>query len=67
MRASVDRERCEAHEKCVAIAPEIFELADDGFSHVKLADIPEGLRPKVERAVRLCPRQAIGIAEGATP
>jgi ferredoxin len=61
MRVVVDPQRCEAHEKCVAIAPEVFELGEDGYSHARLEDVPEELHPKVDRAIRLCPRQAIGV------
>ena len=59
MKVTVDHARCEGHEKCQAIAPEVFEVRADAYSYVKLDDVPEELRPKVQRAVRLCPRQAI--------
>ncbi len=61
MKASVDPDRCEGHGKCQAAAPEVFELREDDLSHVLLDAIPESLREKVERASRLCPRQAITI------
>ncbi len=61
MRVTIDHQRCEGHEKCQSIAPEIFEVRSDAYSYVKLEEIPEGLRPKVDRAVRLCPRQAISV------
>jgi ferredoxin len=44
-------------------APEVFELRDDDLSYVKLAEVPEALKEKVERAIRLCPRQAISWVE----
>lgn len=49
----------------MAAAPEVFEVRDDDLSHVILPHPAEALRPKVERAVRLCPRQAITIVEDA--
>ena len=59
MKVTVDHDRCEGHGKCEMSAPEVFELRDDDLSYVKLDEIPESLRDKVERAIRLCPRQAI--------
>jgi ferredoxin len=49
----------EGHGKCQEAAPEVFELRDDDLSYVLMDEIPESLREKVERAIRLCPRQAI--------
>jgi len=61
MRVEVDHDRCEGHGKCQASAPEVFELRDDDLSYVILDPIRAGLVTKVERAIRLCPRQAIRI------
>lgn len=63
MKVTVDHDRCEGHEKCQSIAPEIFEVRADAYSYVKLDDVPEELRPKVDRAIRLCPRQAISVED----
>jgi ferredoxin len=59
LKVRVDHERCEGHEKCQGIAPEVFEVRSDAYSYVKLDDVPDDFRPKIERAIRLCPRQAI--------
>ena len=63
MRVQVDSDRCEGHAKCQASAPEVFEVREDQ-SHVLMEDVPEALREKVERAIRLCPRQAVSWASG---
>jgi ferredoxin len=63
MRVVVDRDRCEGYGRCAETAPEVFELRDDGQSHVLLAHPGEELRARVERAARRCPRQAITLAE----
>ena len=62
MRVTVDHDRCEAHARCVEIAPQLFEVRDDDRSHVLIEDAGEELRGAAERAVRMCPRQAIAIA-----
>jgi ferredoxin len=59
MRVHVDPDRCEGHGKCEAAAPEVFRLGDDDLSQVLVEDVPEALQAKVERAIQLCPRQAI--------
>jgi ferredoxin len=63
MRVQVNPDMCEGHGKCEMTAPEVFELGDDDLSRVKLDPVPEDLREKVERAIRLCPRQAISVVE----
>ena len=45
------------------LAPEVFEVRDDDFLYVLDETPPEALRPKVEEAVRRCPKQAISIVE----
>lgn len=63
MKVMVDWDRCEGHARCMATAPEVFEVRDDDRSYVLIEQPGPELRPKVERAVRLCPRQAINIVE----
>ncbi len=63
MRVIVDYDRCEGNARCEAAAPEVFEVGDDDRAHVLVEQPGEDLRAKVERAVRLCPRQAIRIEE----
>lgn len=58
-KVQVNQDMCEGHGKCMAAAPEVFELRDDDLSYVLIDDVPDDLKPKVERAIRLCPRQAI--------
>lgn len=61
MRVVVDMEQCVGNGLCMAAAPEVFEMQDDG-SLTLLQEYPaEGLRSKVEDAVRFCPAQAIEI------
>jgi ferredoxin len=38
-------------------------VRSDDFLYVLQEQPPEALRPKIEEAVRLCPKQAISIAE----
>ena len=63
MKVIVDRDRCEGNARCVAAAPEVFELRDDDQAYVLIEQPGEDLRPGIERAVRFCPRQAITLVE----
>jgi len=63
LKAIVDFDLCEGHMRCQSAASEVFEVRDDDKSYVLLDPIPGDLRDKVERAVRLCPRQAISIED----
>ena len=63
MRVVVDFDLCESNALCMAAAPEVFEVRDDDFLYVLQEHPPEDLRPKIEEAVRLCPKQAISIED----
>jgi len=63
MKVVVDFSICDLHGLCVEAAPEVFQIGDDGALHI-LNETPEqGLRAKVDKAVRECPTGAISIKE----
>jgi ferredoxin len=59
----VDFDKCESNAVCMGVAPEVFEVRDDNFLYILQENPPDELRPKVEDAVRGCPKQAISIEE----
>jgi ferredoxin len=65
MRVHVDPEKCQGHNRCYALAPELFDIDEYGYSS-ELNDgvVPEGLEEKARLAVANCPEYAISIAEG---
>lgn len=63
MKVVVDFDLCESNALCMATAPEVFEVRDDDFLYVLEEHPPDELRPKVEEAVRLCPKGAISIED----
>jgi ferredoxin len=63
MKIIVDHRLCEGNARCMEAAPEVFEVRDDDKSHLLIDRPGQALRPKIELAVRLCPRQAIAIVE----
>ena len=64
LRIHIDRERCQGHARCVAVASELFQLDAFGNAH-EIGDgtVPPGLEAKVRRAAADCPELAIVIIE----
>lgn len=63
MKIVIDYDLCEANAICMAIEPSVFEVRDDDVLYILQEEPPEELRPKMEQAVRRCPKQAISIEE----
>ena len=61
MRVFVDYEKCGGHGVCCAIAPDVFELTDDGYAVVRTTEVPAGHEDDVRAAVNQCPALAISI------
>lgn len=61
MKVVVDFDLCESNAICMGIAPEVFEVRDDDFLYILDENPPESMRPKLEEAVRSCPRAAIKL------
>ena len=64
MKVVVDYDLCEANAVCMDTCPEVFRVEEDDTLTVLIEEPEKSLRAKVEEAVRLCPRQAISLAEG---
>lgn len=63
MRVVVDFDLCESNAVCMGILPEVFEVRDDDFLYVLDETPSDDLRPKLEEAVRRCPKQAISLVD----
>jgi ferredoxin len=61
MRIEVDREVCEGHGMCEAMAHEYFELDDDDNLVILEESPPEADRGQVHAAVESCPVQALAL------
>jgi ferredoxin len=66
MRIRILEDRCQGHARCASLAPEIFDLNDDGYGYVLPAhqEIAEADEQKLEQtrlAIDNCPEQAIII------
>ena len=63
MRVVVDTALCEGNAVCMNVAPEVFVVGDDDLARVLVDSPDESLRPKIEMAVRRCPRQALSLRD----
>jgi ferredoxin len=61
VKVVVDFDCCVSTGSCTRVAPEVFEIRDDGFLYVLQEEPGEELRKKVEEAAELCPTGAITI------
>lgn len=63
MKIEVDYDKCTALGICESLAPDFFEVDDEGDLQVLRADVPEDQRALVEQAVAGCPTGALRLLE----
>ena len=65
MRVAVDPELCQGHNRCYALAPEVFDVDDFGNAMVRGdGTVPPEFEDKARLAIGNCPEYAISIVEG---
>jgi len=64
MRVHVDPAKCQGHNRCYALAPELFDVDDYGNAFERNDGVvPAGLEDKARLALANCPEFAITIEE----
>ena len=63
-RIEVDRDLCASTGGCEALAPDVFEIGDDGELVVRRPEPDERDLPDVRAAVAACPTRALSLVEG---
>ena len=63
MKIRNDKARCVGHARCAAVAPDIYELDDDGYIAVEEIDVPPGKEDIARRGARACPERVITVIE----
>ncbi len=63
-RVHVDPDKCQGHNRCYSLAPELFDTDDLGMAS-ELGDgtVAPDLLDKARRAVANCPEYAISLTE----
>jgi ferredoxin len=63
VKVQADRDVCISAGNCVMVADAVFDQDEDGIVVVLVADVPAGEEEHAREAVRLCPSQALRIAD----
>jgi ferredoxin len=61
MKIIVDRARCTGLGICESLAPDFFEVDDDGDLNLLAESVPDGSEEAVRRAVTGCPTEALRL------
>ena len=65
MRVEVLADRCQGHNRCYALAPELFDVDDIGTAVVRGdGSVPAELADQARLAVANCPEYAVVLHEG---
>ena len=59
---SVDGAKCQGHNRCMAVCPEVFEADEFGYAVVSMPRVGPDLAEKARLAEANCPERAITVA-----
>ncbi|NLG35701.1 MAG: ferredoxin [Lentisphaerae bacterium] len=62
MKATVDAGTCTGCTLCADIAPEVFEMGDDGLARAKAEEVPAAAEASAKEAADSCPVSAITLS-----
>ncbi|GAA4120321.1 hypothetical protein GCM10022215_23760 [Nocardioides fonticola] len=63
MHVEIDWTRCDGHGLCARLAPEMIELAEDGFPIVRRGQVPDAAVVHLKRAATACPQLALRLVK----
>ncbi len=63
MKVIVDYDLCTSNAVCMGIAPEVFEVRDDGFMYVLNDEPGPEFDERLRQAVLGCPNGALSLEE----
>ena len=64
MKIHVISDKCQGHNRCYVLAPELFDVDDYGYAtEMDGGVVPEGMTEKAELAIANCPEHAIVIVD----
>ncbi len=59
MNVAVDDDRCRGHAVCYSLCPQVFTLTEDGYTVVRVPELPAEFEEAVHAAAGRCPERAI--------
>ncbi len=63
MRIVLDESRCSSIGMCESVAPDVFEVGDDGALTVLQPEQPAERRALMQEAVAACPTGALSLVD----
>lgn len=63
MKVQINSEICAGFGICLGIAPEVFELHEDGYAVVLVSEVQPQDEDMMRRAANQCPAQAISLVD----
>lgn len=61
MEIDVNLAACEGHGLCAQVAPQVYEIDDEGYVRVRMAVISSGLEGAAAAGARVCPVAALTV------
>lgn len=65
MKIKIDQDLCSGHGRCFVVAPEFYELDDNGYNAKRgqTVEVPKGMEEAARLGAEKCPERAISIEE----
>jgi ferredoxin len=64
VKIHVNADRCQGHNRCYSLAPELFEVDDYGYAkEINDGVVPAALEEKAHLAVANCPEHAVVLED----
>lgn len=64
MKVALDLNRCQGHARCALLAPDVFDLDENGLGTVKAEQVPPEFAAQAREAQFSCPERAITLTDG---
>jgi len=64
MRIEFDRDKCQGHNRCYMLAPDLFDVDDEGYAILRDAGtVPAELERQAQLAADNCPEFAVTLLQ----
>ncbi|WP_109526647.1 MULTISPECIES: ferredoxin [Nocardia] len=63
MRVALNHALCQGHARCATLAPELFELDDNGYVTTQSHEISADVEDAARLGAKVCPEKVISVQE----